>query len=189
MFTAGQTTGFAAFVAAVVAFVLWHLTLVVTAGVPVAAVGVTLRALMAATPLTLRGYEPAGTTVTVTVFVVFLLAASAVAGWLLWRTPKRKPKTVGFADQQETKMSAGEQRARQKAAWTRRGSITAGLLNVSVFDASTQFTVPDLVALPAGAVLAKVQAIGAPGLDVNNFTLDDERNKLAMVSSQPVPLN
>ena len=66
---------------------------------------------------------------------------------------------------------------------------TAALLNVSVFDASTQFTVPDLVALPAGALTVKVNAIGAPGLDVNSFTLDDDRNKLAMVSSQPAPIN
>jgi hypothetical protein len=37
---------------------------------------------------------------------------------------------VGFADQQETKQSAGEIRARRKAAWTRRGSVAVGTLNV-----------------------------------------------------------
>jgi len=67
---------------------------------------------------------------------------------------------------------------------------TAALLNVTVFDAATtQLTVPDLVALPGGALTADVNAIGAPGLDVNSFMLDDERDKLAMVSSQPVPIN
>ncbi len=67
---------------------------------------------------------------------------------------------------------------------------TAGLLNISMFDASTsQLTIPDLVALPQGALEVDINAIGAPGLDVNNFTLDDEKDKLAMVSSQPVPLN
>jgi hypothetical protein len=66
---------------------------------------------------------------------------------------------------------------------------TAALLSVTVFDASTQFTVPDLVALPAGALNADINAIGAPGLDVNNFALDDDVDKLAMVSSQPVPIN
>lgn len=66
---------------------------------------------------------------------------------------------------------------------------TAKLLNVSVFDATTtEFTVPDLVALPAGAITADVNGIGAPGLDVDNFTLDNERDKLVMVSSQPVLL-
>jgi hypothetical protein len=66
---------------------------------------------------------------------------------------------------------------------------TAKLLNVTVFDASTQFTVPDLVALPSGAITAKVNAIGAPGLDVMNLSLDADKNKLVMVSSQPVLLN
>jgi len=66
---------------------------------------------------------------------------------------------------------------------------TASLLNVTVFDATTQFTVPELVALPSGALNADINAIGAPGLDVQSFTLDDERDKLAKVSSQPVPIN
>jgi len=67
---------------------------------------------------------------------------------------------------------------------------TAGLLNVSVFDSSTtQFTIPDLVALPLGPLDVDINAIGAPGLDVNNFVLDDEKDKLSMVSSQPIVLN
>lgn len=65
---------------------------------------------------------------------------------------------------------------------------TAKLLNVTVFDTTTQFTVPDLVTIPAGAVTADINAIGAPGLDVNSFALDDDSSKLVMVSSQPVLL-
>lgn len=66
---------------------------------------------------------------------------------------------------------------------------TAKLLNVTVFDATTQFTIPDLVALPSGPITADVNAIGAPGLDVNNFALDDDADKLVNVSSQPVLIN
>jgi type IV secretory pathway TraG/TraD family ATPase VirD4 len=131
VFTASQQFWFFCIATAVVAFVLWHATLVVTVGVPVAAIGVTLRALMEGAPLTLRGYEPASTAATLTVYLTLMVAAGVGAGWLLWRTPRRKPKTVGFADQQETKQSAGEVRARSKAAWTRRGSIAAGTLNVA----------------------------------------------------------
>ncbi len=65
---------------------------------------------------------------------------------------------------------------------------TAKLLTVTVFDATTQFTVPDVVTIPAGAVTVDVNAIGAPGLDVTSFALDDDSAKLVMVSSQPVLL-
>ncbi len=65
---------------------------------------------------------------------------------------------------------------------------TVKLLAVTVFDATTQFTVPDLVTIPAGAVTVDVNAIGAPGLDVTSFALDDDSSKLVMVSSQPVLL-
>ncbi|CAN5899804.1 hypothetical protein BH11MYX3_BH11MYX3_41150 [soil metagenome] len=66
---------------------------------------------------------------------------------------------------------------------------TANLLNVSVFDGSTQVTVPDLVALPAGMITAAVNAIGAEGLDVTEFSLDADRDKLNQVSGQTVTLN
>jgi hypothetical protein len=116
LFTTGQLFGFACVATALVAFPLWHATLVITAGVPATAIGITLRALISAAPLTFPGYDPAGTGVTLAVFAVLLLAAATGVGWLLWRTPKRQPKTVGFADQVETRQSSGEQRARRKAA-------------------------------------------------------------------------
>ena len=37
---------------------------------------------------------------------------------------------VGLADREQARRSAGEIRARQQAAWTRRGSVDAGLLDV-----------------------------------------------------------
>lgn len=66
---------------------------------------------------------------------------------------------------------------------------TANLLGVTVFDDAAQFTIPDLLALPQGPVTVDFNAIGAPGLDVNDFALDADRDKLSQVSSQPMEIN
>jgi hypothetical protein len=60
--------------------------------------------------------------------------------------------------------------------------------NVSVFDGSTQVTLPDLITLPSSPLTVVVNAIGAPGLDVNNFSLDAERDKLSMVAGHQLQL-
>jgi hypothetical protein len=59
-----------------------------------------------------------------------------------------------------------------------------GVLNVSVFDGAETVTLPDLITLPSGELTAVVQAIGATGLDVTEFSLDADRDKLDRVSSQ-----
>lgn len=66
---------------------------------------------------------------------------------------------------------------------------TARLLNVSVFDASTAVTIPALVALPTGTLTATVQGIGADGLDVTDFALDVDEDKLDAVAAQTVTIN
>jgi type IV secretory pathway TraG/TraD family ATPase VirD4 len=113
---------------------LWHLTLVLTAGVPLTGFGVTLRGLLAAAPLDLPvGYEPAGAGVTVAVFVVLCAAAIGLCVWWAVRAParrRRRRSAVGLADRQQTRRSAGEIRARTKAAYTRHSSISKGLLDV-----------------------------------------------------------
>jgi hypothetical protein len=64
------------------------------------------------------------------------------------------------------------------------------VLSMTTFDSTrTQLTIPDLVSLPSGAITAKVQAIGADGLDVTNFSLDADRDKLVRVSSQDATIN
>lgn len=65
---------------------------------------------------------------------------------------------------------------------------TANLLNVTSLDGTTLFTVPDLLALPGGAITARVQAIGATGFDVTNFSLDADRDKLDRVSAETIEL-
>jgi hypothetical protein len=66
---------------------------------------------------------------------------------------------------------------------------TAKLLNVTSFDGTTEVMIPDIVALPAGAIKAKINAIGAEGLDVTNFSLDADRDKLNKVAAQTVTIN
>jgi len=64
-------------------------------------------------------------------------------------------------------------------------SGTTALLNITTFDGTTSVMIPDLELLPSGTLTAKVSAIGAPGLDVTNFSLDADKAKLSEVASQP----
>jgi len=67
---------------------------------------------------------------------------------------------------------------------------TAALLNVTCSTRRRRSsTVPDLPPVPGRCAHCRRHAIGAPGLDVKQLHVDDERDKLAMVSSQPVPIN
>lgn len=68
-------------------------------------------------------------------------------------------------------------------------SGTTRALNVTVFDGSTRITIPDLIALPSGSLSVTVNAIGAPGLDVGNFSLDADEDKLVQVAGQIIQLN
>lgn len=63
------------------------------------------------------------------------------------------------------------------------------IVNVTTFDGSTEVTIPDLVPLPSGTLTVALSAIGAPGLDVTNFSLDADRDKLAMIGGTTVELN
>ncbi|MBX3157067.1 MAG: carboxypeptidase regulatory-like domain-containing protein [Deltaproteobacteria bacterium] len=70
--------------------------------------------------------------------------------------------------------------------------ITQGstnVLNVSVLDGATSVDIPDLLALPSGQLTATVKGLGAPGLDVTNFALDQDYKKLTAISSQRVTIN
>ena len=62
------------------------------------------------------------------------------------------------------------------------------VVNVTVFDGTTQVTLPDMIALPSGTLTVDLAAIGAPGLDVTSFSLDADRAKLSMVGGVTVQL-
>lgn len=63
------------------------------------------------------------------------------------------------------------------------------LLEITMFDAAmAQVDVPALVALPtSGALTARVTAVGAD-LDVHDFSLDEDRDKLWGLAGQPVSI-
>ncbi|HEY5937459.1 MAG TPA: hypothetical protein VIU61_22590 [Kofleriaceae bacterium] len=61
-------------------------------------------------------------------------------------------------------------------------------LSVTLFDGSTSFTVPAGIALPSGSLTAAVNAMGAPGLDLMNFALDTDSDKIVQFAGQPVML-
>ena len=62
---------------------------------------------------------------------------------------------------------------------------STSLLSVTSMDGSTSFTNSPLVPIPAGA-LAKVNAIGAPGLDLRNFALDHDGDLVTMLGLRAV---
>lgn len=115
-------------------FMAWHLTLVVTAGVPLGGFGVTMSALATMDPLSLPArYDPAGPAVSA---AMFLLLTGMAAAWAAWtygavqRWLQKKRQASGLAGRDQTRESAGSLRARKRAAWTRRASVEAGTLDV-----------------------------------------------------------
>lgn len=69
--------------------------------------------------------------------------------------------------------------------YTQGAATVTRLLAVTVLDGTTDITLPAAVALPSGAIDAKVSAIAATGLDVRDFGLDADRDKLDRIAAQP----
>ncbi|MCX5741640.1 MAG: carboxypeptidase-like regulatory domain-containing protein [Proteobacteria bacterium] len=84
---------------------------------------------------------------------------------------------------------------RTNASWTPTAGATAhsieysvsqiSVATVTLFDNASAVELPDLITLPAGPIDAKIQAIGAPGLDVTDFELDRDRALLVTVGATP----
>src|SRR6478736_3825235 len=144
-------------------FLAWHLALVITAGVPVAGIGVTLRGIITTNPLSLGAKYPAGGAAVVAWAV---LVVGGVAGGLLgrrWWTCRHRDSPLGFASARAAQMSAGERRARDKARWSRRGSVARG------FD-------PDTAPLhEVGFLLGHERGAGEPVV----LTLEDQTGIIA----------
>ena len=62
------------------------------------------------------------------------------------------------------------------------------LWSVTLFDGSTSFTLPGLSPdpLPTGTLSFQASALQIPGVDVNNFTLDDARHKITGIANDVV---
>jgi hypothetical protein len=66
-----------------------------------------------------------------------------------------------------------------------RDAIGTTILEITVFDSTTEVDIPSLVALPeGGALTARVSGIGAT-LDVNDFSLDEDRDLLFGIAAEP----
>lgn len=113
-----------------VAAVLWHLTIVLTAGVPAGSFGITFRALLHGTPLDglPASYPPSSMATTLMVFGAMLLAV-LLLGFLvmLHRAGRPTRKIIGLATGAQARQSAGERLARQRARYPRQLSIAQGL--------------------------------------------------------------
>ena len=118
LLTAGQVTALIGLAATLGLLTLWHLTLVLTAGIPLTGFGITRRGLLAASPLDLPvGYDPAGAGVPGAVFVLLCAAAVGLLVWWAVRAPARRRRRrtgVGLADRQQTRRSAGEIRVQHR---------------------------------------------------------------------------
>ena len=117
---------------AVIAAVLWHLTVVLLASVPAGRPAATLRAVMAGHPLSALSpqYRPPTAGRALLVWLgLMVLVAGGWAGLRLWIAGRRTHRPVGMADRRQARRSAGDLRARELAAYTRRASIDAGLLD------------------------------------------------------------
>lgn len=58
------------------------------------------------------------------------------------------------------------------------------VLEITVLDASTEVVIPSLLELPSGALTARISGIGAD-LDVTDFSLDEDRDKLFGIAAEP----
>lgn len=116
----------------VLAAVLWHVTVALLAGVPLARPAVTLRAVMAGHPLTALSpqYQPPPTGRALLVWLgLVVLVAGGWAALRMWLSGRRKHRPVGMADRRQARRSAGDVRARELAGYTRRASIDSGRLD------------------------------------------------------------
>ena len=89
--------------------------------------------------------------------------------------------------------------SRTGASWTAvTGALLQGieydladetrLLSVSVFDGSTSFTIPDLIALPGGSLIGRSTALMGT-IDLSSFSLDEDLAKVTGFSSQPMQID
>ena len=132
VFTARQQATMTLVAVVLLAAVLWHVTLVLLAGVPIGQLNVTVHAAIGLHPLGgLRPrYEPPTTAVALLVWLgLLVLVAGAWTALRMWFAGRGKNRAVGMADRHQARRSAGEVRARELAGYTRAASVEAGLLD------------------------------------------------------------
>ena len=122
---------------AVAALAAWHLALVLLGGLPIGNVGVTLRALMSGAPVAGLPAADRPASGLAAAALAVLIAGVPFTAWAVWSWRRAsRSQTVGLADRKQTRAAAGEDRARAKAAWTRREAIERGDLDLDHADLS-----------------------------------------------------
>lgn len=114
----------------------------------------------------------------------------ALPGTTLQANPWMPPPSGATVTRSSASWARSDATAVTSVEYTQGTATLTRLLNVTVFDnATTSMTVPAMVALPTtGVIDAKLQTIGATGLDVHNFSIDAERQKLDRVAALPITL-
>lgn len=89
--------------------------------------------------------------------------------------------------------------SRIQASWTPTPGATihsveyasgsTGVLGITSIDGTSSVMIPDLITMPTSSLTVKVQALQADGLDVNNFALDTDREKVTAVGAANVTVN
>ncbi len=65
-----------------------------------------------------------------------------------------------------------------------RDAVNEIVLEITVLDDSADVLIPSLLELPSGALTARISGIGAD-LDVTDFSLDEDRDKLFGIAAEP----
>jgi hypothetical protein len=68
-------------------------------------------------------------------------------------------------------------------------SGSTGVLSITSFDGTSSVMIPDLITMPTSSLTVKVQALQADGLDVNDFAIDRDREKVTAVGVANLAVN
>jgi hypothetical protein len=89
--------------------------------------------------------------------------------------------------------------SRIQASWTPVAGATlhgveyasgsTGVLSITSFDGASSVMIPDIITLPTGSLTVKVQALQADGLDVTDFGIDKDREKVTAIGVANVAVN
>jgi hypothetical protein len=62
------------------------------------------------------------------------------------------------------------------------------VLNVTAFDGSTSFTLPDILTLPSGTLIGRATALMGT-IDLSSFSLETDIAKVTGFSAQPIQID
>ncbi len=89
--------------------------------------------------------------------------------------------------------------SRIQASWTPVAGATihgveyasgsTGVLSITSFDGTSSAMIPDIITMPTSSLTVKVQALQADGLDLNDFGIDADREKITAIGVANVTVN